>query len=156
MNLGTANVPPWGGFHHVALVTPDLDATIAFYRDVLAMRIGEIREGGGVTAARHCFIRPGADTATWGLHFFEYPGAEIPQYSEGLRSGGFIAGGLQHIAFALPDLAAAQALRERLDAHGIEATPTGNVGPIQNLLFFDNHGYLLEATWPREGTGTPP
>ncbi len=29
--------PPWRGFHHLALVTPDLDATLRFYRDVLGM-----------------------------------------------------------------------------------------------------------------------
>lgn len=149
MDLGSEAVPPWGGFHHVALVTPDLEATIAFYRDVLAMRIGEIREGGGVLAARHCFIRPG-ESATWGLHFFEHRGAEIAQFPEGLQSREFIPGGLQHIAFALPHAAAGQALRERLEAHEIEATPTGSIGPLQNTLFFDNNGLLLEATWPRE------
>ena len=64
-------VPPWRGFHHVALVTPDLDETIRFYGDVLGMRVGEVfpateRQG------RHCFVRPG-DAETYGLHFFEQP-----------------------------------------------------------------------------------
>jgi catechol 2,3-dioxygenase-like lactoylglutathione lyase family enzyme len=39
---------PWGGIHHIALVTPDLDATRAFYADVLGMQVGEVRVGGGV------------------------------------------------------------------------------------------------------------
>jgi catechol 2,3-dioxygenase-like lactoylglutathione lyase family enzyme len=65
-------VPLWRGFHHVALVTPDLDATIRFYGDVLGMRVGEVvsateRQG------RHCFIKPCDTVETWGLHFFERP-----------------------------------------------------------------------------------
>jgi hypothetical protein len=34
-------IPPWRGFHHVALVTPDLDATIRFYGGVVGMRVGK-------------------------------------------------------------------------------------------------------------------
>ena len=32
-------IPPWSGFHHIALMTRDLDATIRFYVDVLGMEI---------------------------------------------------------------------------------------------------------------------
>lgn len=142
-------IPEWLGFHHVALVTPDLDATVRFYRDVLGMGVGEVRAGGGVLPVRHCFVRPGEQSSTWGLHFFEHPGAEIAQHPQGLRTHGFIPGALQHVAFALPDARAAERLRERLTRHGVEATPTGTIGPIQNMLFLDNHGILLEATWPR-------
>lgn len=146
---------PWAGFHHIALVTPDLEATIAFYRDVLGMHVGEVLSGGGAIPARHCFVRPGGDVATWGLHFFEQPGVKLPQFPgglAGLRSAGYLPGALQHVAFALPDVDAADAFRARLAAHGVEATPTSTIGPIQNLLFFDPHGLLLEATWPRPDT----
>ena len=62
---GTGDVPPWRGFHHVALVTPDLDATILFYGEILGMRVGDVfpatqRQG------RHCFVKPGG-TETDGL-----------------------------------------------------------------------------------------
>ena len=137
----------------MALVTPDLDATRAFYGDVLGMPVGEVLEGGGVIAARHCFVRPGGDAAAWGLHFFEQRGVTLPRFPDGLpglRTAGFLSGALQHVAFALPDAAAGEALRRRLAAHGVEATPTGRVGPLANLLFLDPHGLLLEATWPRE------
>jgi catechol 2,3-dioxygenase-like lactoylglutathione lyase family enzyme len=142
---------PWMGFHHVALVTPDLERTRAFYRDVLGMDVGDVLVGGGVLPARHCFVRPGRDAATWGLHFFEHAGTTIARVAPDaarLREAGFAAGALQHVAFALPDAGAAEALRVRLAAAGVEATPTGRVGPLANLLFFDPHGLLLEATWP--------
>ena len=142
---------PWEGFHHVALVTPDLARTRAFYGDVLGMDIGDVLVGGGVIPARHCFIRPGHDVATWGLHFFEHRDALIstpPGGVTGLREAGFIVGALQHVAFALPDAAAADALRARLAAAGVETTPIGRVGPLSNVLFLDPNGVLLEATWP--------
>lgn len=142
---------PWAGIHHIALVTPDLDVTRAFYGDVLGMHIGEVRVGGGVLPARHCFVRPGADATTWGVHFFEQPGVVLPQYPDGLaglREAGYLPGAFQHLAFALPDAASAQALCERLAARGFATTPPSTIGSIQNVLFFDPHGVLLEATWP--------
>lgn len=138
------NSPPWRGIHHVALVTRDLDATAEFYKTVLGMSVGNILTM-GTTQKRHCFIRPG-DTTSWGLHVFEYTEAEIHPYSDGFTSG-FIPGALQHLAFALPSAADGVALRERLLAHGVEVTPINTIGPIQNMLFFDNNGLLLEATW---------
>jgi catechol 2,3-dioxygenase-like lactoylglutathione lyase family enzyme len=63
--------PAWQGFHHIALVTADFDATLRFYGDVLGMQVGRImgtdaRRG----TARPCFIRPG-DTESLGPHIFE-------------------------------------------------------------------------------------
>lgn len=139
--------PLWRGFHHIALVTPDLDATRAFYQDVLGMEIGDILTM-GMLKARHCFIKPGS-AETWGLHFFEHPNAEVHQSPDGLNRFVFIPGALQHIAFALPGVSDALALRERLTSFGMTATETGTMGTIQNMLFFDNNGILLEATWPK-------
>jgi catechol 2,3-dioxygenase-like lactoylglutathione lyase family enzyme len=141
-------VPLWRGFHHVALVTPDLDATIRFYGDVLGMRVGEVisateRQG------RHCFIKPGDTVETWGLHFFERPDAEVFAYPETFERYAFVPGALQHVAFALPDEAAALALRRRLTAFGVEMTDTTNLGEVSNMLFRDNSGLLLEAAWVR-------
>ena len=138
--------PPWQGFHHIALVTPDLEATIHFYQDVLGMQVGQIhpaRDGNG----RHCFIKPGA-SKTWGLHFFEQPDAQLFPYPETLARFTFIPGALQHIAFALPDEAAALTLRERLQAHGVPLTGINELGLVRNTLFLDNNGMPLEAAWP--------
>jgi catechol 2,3-dioxygenase-like lactoylglutathione lyase family enzyme len=138
---------PWRGFHHVALVTPDLDATIRFYGGVLGMRVGEVvaateRQG------RHCFIKPG-DAETWGLHFFELADARIFAYPESFERFAFVPGALQHVAFGLPDEESALSLRRRLAAFGVEVTDTTDLGLISNMLFRDNNGLLLEATWPR-------
>ena len=138
--------PSWRGFHHVALVTPDLDATIRFYGDVLGMRVGEV-VGASERQGRHCFIRPGDAVETWGLHFFEQPGAQVFAYPETFERYAFVPGALQHVAFALPDEAVA--LRRRLPAFGVEMTDITNFGEVSNMLFRDNNGLLLEATWAR-------
>ncbi|MGQ0604551.1 MAG: VOC family protein [Anaerolineales bacterium] len=144
----TTTTLPWRGFHHLALVTPDLTATIEFYTMVLGMSL--IAEHPATDRnGRHCFIRPG-ETEAWGLHFFEQPEAQLFPYPEGLQRFVFVQGALQHIAFALPNREAALALRERLNAAGVPTTGINTLGPISNFLFRDNTGLLLEAAWPAE------
>jgi catechol 2,3-dioxygenase-like lactoylglutathione lyase family enzyme len=138
--------PPWRGFHHVALVTPDLDSTRRFYGEVLGMQVGDILHRGGL-GGRHCFVKPG-DGDGLGMHFFEHIEAQLFPYPQEPAPPVFIPGALQHLAFGLPDSDAAEALRERLRAQGIEPWPTGLAGPLQSMLFFDNNGLMLEATWP--------
>jgi catechol 2,3-dioxygenase-like lactoylglutathione lyase family enzyme len=142
--------PAWQGFHHVALVTADFDATLRFYGDVLGMQVGRVMgtdaRGG---AARHCFIRPG-DTSSLGLHVFEAPDAgSVPDPTNMEIKFALENVGPHHVAFALPDEAAGTELKERLERHGVRTTPIGEAGPIRNTLFLDNNGLLLEATWPK-------
>ncbi|MFO7168423.1 MAG: VOC family protein [Chloroflexota bacterium] len=138
--------PPWRGFHHIALVTPDLDATMKFYTEVLGMHVTAVFPASDRNG-RHCFIKPG-ETEAWGLHVFEQPDVQLFPYPADMQRFVFVPGALQHIAFALPSRADAEALRERLSAFGIPTTPINTIGPIQNMLFRDNNGILLEATWP--------
>lgn len=147
----TPDLPAWRGFHHVALMTPDLDATRRFYGDILGMHIGPILPGAGAQG-RHCFIRPG-ETEAWGLHFFEHPEAQVFPYPESFPRFAVLPGALQHIAFALPSEAAALALRQRLAGFGVAMTDIAHIGPISNTLFRDNNGLLLEATWARTAEG---
>ena len=149
MENGTNDVG-WRGFHHVAVVTRDLEETARFYGDVLGMSVGDLIESDARgNVSRHRFIRPGAGES-WGLHFFESPDAE-PNVLVGKTDHGSLMGttGVQHIAFALPDAEAGLALIERLKSQGVETTGVGGAGPINNTLFFDNNGLLLEATWPK-------
>lgn len=138
----------WNGIHHIALVTPDLDATIAFYGDILGMQIGKIFPA-TADRGRHCFIKPG-DNDTWGIHFFEYPDAEIFGAAVALQDRfAFLRGALQHIAFALPDESTGNALLERLEAHTIANTGINDLGSLRNIMFLDNNGVMLEAAWSK-------
>lgn len=140
---------PWQGFHHVATIVRDLDATIAFYRDVLGMQIGEIYEArGGKT--RHCFITPGA-TSALGLHVWEMTNAQLPPRPDVLewqQPDTLMAGTIQHIAFSLAN-DAALALQERLRQHSVLTGEIIDFGPFFSLTFLDNNGTMLEAIWPK-------
>ncbi|WP_222430752.1 VOC family protein [Cohnella terricola] len=148
----------WLGFHHVALVTPDLDATILFYEDVLGMHSSTVYPALS-QRGRHCFVKPG-ETESWGIHFFEYPDAQIFQSTDALRRLAenpesadlyrFVSGALQHIAFALASEEDGLALRSKLNSHGVAMTEIYDQGKIRNFIFVDNNGIQLEAAWPKK------
>lgn len=140
----------WRGFYHVAVVTRDLEETARFYGEVLSMSVGDLIERDAQGAvSRHRFIRPGGDES-WALHFFESPDAEPRPSSHSIDRDALMGTvGVQHIAFALPHEAAGIELRERLKESGVGSTDVGSVGPIRNMLLFDNNGLLLEAAWPK-------
>lgn len=149
----------WSGFHHVALVTADLDATIRYYEDVLGMQAGTVYPATSMRG-RHCFVKPGA-TDSWGIHFFEFDGAQIFQSGDSLKRLAenresaelfrFLPGALQHIAFALASERDGLALRNKLHDHGVVMTDIYDQGSIRNFIFIDNNGIQLEAAWPKKG-----
>ena len=147
-------VPPWSGFHHIALVTRYLDATIRFYRDVLGMEVTFIAPPGELHG-RHCAIRPGGDPSHLGIHFFEYPQAPLFRPEDRPLETAFFDPGatfLSHISLALPNEAAGLALRERLTHHNVVMSPIMDQGGIWNVAFLDNNGLPLEAAWPNYTT----
>jgi catechol 2,3-dioxygenase-like lactoylglutathione lyase family enzyme len=138
--------PEWRGIHHLALITPNRDETVRFYRDVLGMRL--IGQGeGNQLHGRTAFLTPGEGQAI--LHFFEDPKVQVFSRPDAVASFGFVPGALQHIAFALPDRLEGLALRARLQALHIPLTEVMHQGDVDNMLFPDNNGMLLEAAWPR-------
>ncbi|MFS0724946.1 VOC family protein [Paenibacillus sp. 1P07SE] len=145
----------WSGFHHVALVTADLDQTIRFYREVLGMEVSPVYPA-TPPRGRHCFIKPGT-TDAWGIHFFESADALIHQSDDALRRLAanpqgpdlyrFIPGALQHVAFALPSETAGLALRSQLQRHDVLMTGIYDQGSLRNFIFLDPNGIQLEAAW---------
>lgn len=149
---------PWTGIHHVALVTPDLDATIDYYVNILEMEVSDVYPAAG-RRGRHCFIRPG-ETLSWGLHFFEYSDAVIARSDHAIEALStdrhsavlyqFVPGALQHIAFQLRSEEEAMKLRERLGRNKVPMTDIYDQGVICNFVFVDNSGIQLEAAWPQD------
>jgi catechol 2,3-dioxygenase-like lactoylglutathione lyase family enzyme len=138
-------MPTWGGLHHIALLTVNLADTRAFYAEVLGMEVGPVLPAED-ERGEHCYIKPGR-SETWSLHFVEYDDAEIYAHPEALRRLVWVPGALQHIAFAVPDAAAAAALRARLDDRNVPMSRVYERGNVRSFLFQDNSGVLLEATW---------
>lgn len=147
----------WRGVNHVTLVTRDLDATVAFYRDVLGMRV-VFEAPANPLHWRHAMISPGGPGL--GLHFFEVADAQVFVFPDGVPPTlQFLPGALQHIAITVADEAAGLALRERLLARGVPMTPVmepGRFAPLARMFLFpDPSGLLLKATWLRTEEARP-
>ena len=138
--------PAWRGVNHLALVTPDMDATVRFYAGVLGMPLVTTLMAGPM---RHYFfeIAPGNTVA-----FFEIPGADT--FRKGAGSPGPLPVQLDHISFNLRDEDALTMLRSRLIAAGSEVTDVVDHGVVRSIYFTDPNGIALEASyWVIEATG---
>jgi catechol 2,3-dioxygenase-like lactoylglutathione lyase family enzyme len=141
--------PRWRGINHLAMVTPDMDATVRFYHGVLGMRLVTTVMAGPM---RHYFfeIAPGNTIA-----FFEVRDAEVFAKPAGIpdtrRAAQF-----DHLSFNLPDEEALHHLQARLKAHGCEVTDVVDHGVVRSVYFTDNNGIALEASWwVTDPTGRP-
>lgn len=131
--------PRWRGINHLALVTPDMDATVRFYAGVLGMRLAATTMAGPM---RHYFFEMGDGNT---VAFFEVAGAETFRKPAGGTTDRAIQ--LDHISFNLPEEDDLERLRERLDAWGCEVTRVIDHDVIRSIYFSDPNGIALEASW---------
>ena len=140
----------WRGINHLALVTPDMDATVRFWHGVLDARLVATL---ATKAFRHYFFEfgPGCTVA-----FFEYAGEPIETYAKPAGVPFPQASQFDHLAFNLVDEEALLRLRDRLKAHDCEVTDVVDHGFIRSIYFTDNNGIALEASWwTLDATGRP-
>ena len=140
--------PRWRGVNHLALVTPDMDATVRFYHEVLGMRLVATLRAGPM---RHCFFEIGPENT---VAFFEWDGVSTWAKPAGLRVDDPLQ--FDHLSFNLPDESALHALVARLQAHHVEVTPVVDHDILRSVYFTDNNGIALEASWwAVDPTGRP-
>jgi len=148
MATPTTEVPYWRGINHLALVTPDMDATVRFYAGVLGMRLVATTMAGPM---RHYFFQMGPGNT---VAFFEVAGMDTFAKPAGAPSSRTIQ--LDHISFNVPDEDALDALRHRLDTAGSEVTEVVDHGFVRSIYFTDPNGIALEASWwVIDATGRP-
>jgi catechol 2,3-dioxygenase-like lactoylglutathione lyase family enzyme len=117
------------GLHHLALLASDVQATIAFYQNVLEFPLTELFENRDYQGSTHFFFDIGHGNL---LAFFDFPGLELGNYAE-------VLGGLHHIAISVsPDRW--EHLRTNLDAAGV---PTETMSG-SSLYFSGPDGERLE------------
>jgi catechol 2,3-dioxygenase-like lactoylglutathione lyase family enzyme len=139
--VATKDLPPpprWSGVNHLALVTPDMDATVRFYVGVLGMPLVATLMAGPM---RHYFFEIGHGNT---VAFFEVAGAET--FSKGAGSPTDRVIQLDHIAFDVADEAALETLRVRITAAGSEVTEIVDHGIMRSVYFTDPNGIALEAS----------
>ena len=96
------------GVHHVALLSRDVETTIAFYQGLLEMPLIELFENRDHAGSTHFFFDVGHGNA---LAFFDFPGLDLGPYDE-------VLGGLHHLAISVEPERWAH-LRSKLDDAGV-------------------------------------
>ena len=130
------------GINHLAFITDDMVTTIRFYRDLLGMKLSA---GIGHDGYRHYFFR--LDDGATHIAFFEYDGATVMKRKfPGNRTSEPL--GFDHVSFTVESREALFALKDRLEAAGIEVEGAVDHGIFWSIYFFDPHNNIpLEATW---------
>ncbi|WP_417514902.1 VOC family protein [Minwuia sp.] len=129
----------FGNIDHLAFITPDLDGTVRFYRDLLGM---ELTLGIGHDGFRHYFFRTGDNH----IAFFAYEGASKMKVKfHGRRTSEPL--GFDHLAFNVATREDLFELKDRLEAAGIEVTGPIDHGAFWSVYFFDNNNIPLEFAW---------
>ena len=117
------------GLHHLALLSSDVEATIAFYQDLLEFPLTELFENRDYRGSTHFFFDIGHGNL---LAFFDFPGLDLGEYAE-------VLGGLHHIAISVaPDRW--EHLRTKLDAADVPTVPMSGA----SLYFSGPDGERLE------------
>lgn len=130
------------GINHLAFITDDMVTTIRFYRDLLGMKLSA---GIGHDGYRHYFFQLG-DGLTH-IAFFEYDGASVMKRKfPGDRSS--LPLGFDHVSFTVESRETLFALKDRIEAAGIEVEGAVDHGLFWSIYFYDPHNNIpLEATW---------
>jgi catechol 2,3-dioxygenase-like lactoylglutathione lyase family enzyme len=140
----------WTGVNHLAMVTPDMEATVRFWHDVLGMELVATLGNGDPNEPypyRHYFFRIGERNT---IAFFEWPGIDTGEP----KPAGIPAPGREfdHVSFDVPTVEELVALRERLVEHGVNPSAIIDHTIIYSIYFDDPvNGAALEASvWVRD------
>ncbi|PIE20280.1 MAG: glyoxalase [Proteobacteria bacterium] len=127
--------------HHVAYRCRDAKETVAFYRDVLDMRLvlaiaeDEVPSTKEPDPYMHIFLDAGQGNV---LAFFELPN------SPPMGWDGNTPRWVQHIAFELGTLQELAAAKARAEAAGLDVIGPTDHGIFKSIYFFDPNGHRLE------------
>jgi catechol 2,3-dioxygenase-like lactoylglutathione lyase family enzyme len=112
------------GFNHLALVCRDMAETVAWYEDILGMKLVKTLELPG-GRGQHFFLDMG--NGVDGIAFFWFPDAPEGVKGEALqgRGGMSAVGSMNHLAFDVPKEKFDE-YRQRLLDKGVEVTPIIN------------------------------
>ncbi len=143
--LADRPLPQWRGVNHLALVTPDMDATVRFYHGVLGMPLVATLMAGPM---RHYFFKIDEGNT---VAFFEWQGMDTFRKPAGWPTHHPLQ--FDHLSFNLPDRTALLDMQQRLRDAGTEVTEVVDHGMIKSIYFTDPTGIALEASyWEADAT----
>lgn len=123
------------GIHHVTLICADLDRTVAFYRDVLGMRIVKQTMNQDDPNARHLFFGDDEGAPGTVVSFFEYP------HMEPGRVG---VGSTHHLALTVESGEELDGWRAWLVSQGVGCTEVLDRVYFRSVYLRDPDGHIVE------------
>jgi glyoxylase I family protein len=130
--------------NHTVYITRDTAATVAFYRDVLGMRLvsyaaaDEVPSTGDKVHFLHTFFEIGDGSM---VAFFEIEG--LPEEPEQV-----VPRWARHLAMSVDSEEELLSAMRRLKEHGVEVLgPVDHEGIWSSIYFFDPNGVRLELTY---------
>ena len=137
--------PALHGVHHTAFPTWKPKSTVAFYRDVLGLKVRHAITAKGWGPENHPdflhFFFDAGNGST--IAFFYYVGTEPRPDLTGPR--GYL-GSARHTAWTANSPEELQAWRARLKKHGVTVSEEIEHETIRSIYFRDPNGYPLEIT----------
>jgi glyoxylase I family protein len=123
------------GIHHITLLVADVERSLAFYRNVLGLRLVKQTVNDDDKAARHLIFgdedgRPGTL-----ITCLEYPD---------LDEGTVGRGSTHHFALAVESEAELAAWRDYLVSRGIPTTDVMNRSDFKSIYLRDPDGHIVE------------
>lgn len=131
------------GLHHLTLICADLEATTAFYRDLLGLALVSESVSDDDPEARHFWFDTGGGQR---LSFLEYPS---------MQPGVVGRGCTHHVALTVDSADELGAWREYLGSRGVECSELFHRNGYTSLYLRDPDGHILELA-TRVGVGAPP
>lgn len=143
MSNQSLNAQPVLGLHHAAYRCRNAEETRHFYEDILGLPLAHVIQADNV---------PSTGDNTPFLHlFFELADGSCIAFFD---LGDGVAGEpspntpawVNHIAFKVPTTEALKAMKERLEANGVQVLGVTDHDFVHSIYFFDPNGVRLELT----------
>ena len=133
------------GVHHLTAIARDLDATTAFYRDLLGLTLVHAGTSDDDPEARHHWFSAGSGAPGTLISFLEYPS---------LPAGTVGAGSVQHFAFTVESAEEQEAWRDYLRSRGVQCTDVFDRGGFRSIYVRDPDNHIVEIA--TRGPGISP
>ncbi len=135
------------GVHHIAIMTADIKAQIAFFSDVLGCKLSAIFDMHGVPGAFHAFVHLNDNCYFSFVQMDDI--ADIPATigitHAGTGAGKSAAGTMQHIAFNVDSEADLLSMRDRIRTKGVNVMGPIDHGVCKSIYFAGPDGLTLEV-----------
>jgi glyoxylase I family protein len=123
------------GLHHVTLVCSRLDHTVAFYRDLLGLRLVKQTVNHDDRSAKHFYFGDALGTAGTVVTCMEYP-----QMEEGVVG----RGSTHHFAFLVETVEELDGWRQYLESRGVSCTERHDRTWFASIYLRDPDGHIIE------------